>query len=220
MQTHYACDSRSSMSLCRSLELVVRLPSQVLHWMLSAVACCMQMLCHRTTFAFLPVCASENVCIRQVFGRCSQICVEMPATDTGYMCGCTEGYSLQRNGYICQANGEVWDDTEFTQLSAESFQIALRLAPLHAQIARLCVSYYQYCHAFLPLLSTSSNHVDPEPLVVLSSESDIFSFNTRLRAFLSVASGNSTVSALAYDTPNRVCQLRIHVASSLPEFIL
>ena len=84
----------------------------------------------------------------------------------------------------------------------------------------LCVSRYQYFHAFLPLLLASSNHVDPEPLVVLSTESGIFSFNTRLRAFHLVASGNSTVSALAYDTPNRVCQLRTHVASSLPGFIL
>lgn len=103
--------------------------------MLSAVVCHMQMFCYRPTFAFLTVYTSENVCIRQVFGRCSQICVEMPATDTGYMCDCAEGYTLQRNGYICQANGEVWDDTDFTQLSAESFQIAVRLAPLHAQIA-------------------------------------------------------------------------------------
>ena len=54
------------------------------------------------------------------------------------------------------------------------------------------------------------DHADPEPIVILSSTSGIFSFNTRTRAFGSVASINGSVSAMTYDTPNRVRQQRLH----------
>lgn len=54
------------------------------------------------------------------------------------------------------------------------------------------------------------DHADPEPIVILSSTSGIFSFNIHTRAFDSVASSNGTVSAVAYDTTNKVRQQRLH----------
>ena len=99
----------------QSLLLQAYLTKQHALQMLSAVACSAQILSYDAIFA-LPHCISGNVCIRQVFGRCSQTCVEMPAAETGYRCECAEGYSLQRNGYICQANGE---DMEWHEIYTE-----------------------------------------------------------------------------------------------------
>ena len=45
-------------------------------------------------------------CDNQIlYGMCSHTCVADSNDPNGYYCQCYNGYSLQRNGYICRVNG-------------------------------------------------------------------------------------------------------------------
>ena len=57
--------------------------------------------------------AAGRACAQQAFGLCSQQCEESGTARYGYLCSCLSGYSLQRDGYTCLANGEHCHPTQY-----------------------------------------------------------------------------------------------------------
>ena len=56
----------------------------------------------------LFLCSSaDQACILQLFGNCTQFCVQEVTSDYGYLCTCAEGYSLQLDGLTCLAFGTL-----------------------------------------------------------------------------------------------------------------